>query len=442
VRRAVAWLHGELPVLVERGVLTAEAADALRRHYGTPDRGDARWGQILLASFGALLVGGGIILILAHNWDNLGRPARAAIALGTLAAAQALTLYAAVRQSSSDAWREASAGLLVAAVGAAIGLVGQTYHAGGTFEDLLRWWLWLIVPVPYLTGSVLSSLGLWAVLAARSFGALPRGTPGDLWILVFAAAPFVVVQARRQPDSWSAALLTIVASAATFVVGSMVTLDRWMEAFWAVFQVTFVAALVAAATWPSGDGGPALSEAEGRVEGWRRRLRAPAWLVLILLGTILSFDGPWRSIARRSGEFPDLNLAITMTVALACVVFASIATMRLTKAGSTASAAATAAAPLVVLLYAMALAGLHEAGWVVFSLWLLVVGVLTLAEGIRRVELGTANRGLIAVSALVVARFFDTDVSFLLRGLAFVALGLACFALNLWLVWRSRRQTA
>ena len=138
MRQRVAWLYAELPNLVERGVLTPEAADALRRHYGPADApGGGGWGQILLAAFGALLVGGGIILILAHNWEDLGRPARAAVALGLLLAAQALTLYAAAARPASVAWRESTSGLLVAAVGASIALVGQTYHVGGSFEGLM-----------------------------------------------------------------------------------------------------------------------------------------------------------------------------------------------------------------------------------------------------------------------------------------------------------------
>ena len=70
MRRGIAWLHAELPSLVDQGVISAEAAESLRRHYGPPDTVGAagRLGPIVLASVGALLVGGGLILILAHNW--------------------------------------------------------------------------------------------------------------------------------------------------------------------------------------------------------------------------------------------------------------------------------------------------------------------------------------------------------------------------------------
>jgi hypothetical protein len=67
----------------------------------------------------------------------------------------------------------------------------------------------------------------------------------------------------------------------------------------------------------------------------------------------------------------------------------------------------------------------------------IAAGTLTLVEGIRARELGTTNRGLLMVAALVIVRFFDSGVSFLVRGLGFMAIGLACFALNLWLVRRA-----
>lgn len=435
MRRGVAWLHAELPTLVERGVLTAEAADSLRRHYGPPDAagGANRWGQILLASFGALLVGGGVILILAHNWDALGRPARAAIALGILLAAQGLTLYAGARRAASVPWREASAGLLVAAVGAAMALVGQTYNLGGTFEDLLRGWLWLILPVQYLTGSTLAALGFWALLAVRAPStAWTTAPPLDFWPLIFAGAPFVAIRAMRYPESWATTLLTLGAAVSTFFVGSVLTLNHGWDGMWAVFQMSFVAAIVAVASWPVG--------VEGI--GWRRRLLYPAWILLIVLGAILSFDDPWRSLDNTPSDFRNVNTMITAIVALGCAGFASFATIQLASAGRLATAAGTASGGLIITLHALALGGVPDAGWIVFNLWLLAVGALSLAEGIRLTRLATANRGLLAVAACVVARFFDTDLSFLLRGLAFVALGMSCFAVNFWLMRRGRRQTA
>jgi hypothetical protein len=136
---------------------------------------------------------------------------------------------------------------------------------------------------------------------------------------------------------------------------------------------------------------------------------------------------PWRS-AR----------AISAVVAAACAVFASIVTIRLVIASQFAAAVAASAAILIVVMHGLAMFGMNEGGWIVFNLWLLALGILTLVEGVHMLELGTANRGLLALAALVIARFFDTDLSFLTRGLVFVAFGMACLAMNLWLMRRVR----
>ena len=51
---------------------------------------------------------------------------------------------------------------------------------------------------------------------------------------------------------------------------------------------------------------------------------------------------------------------------------------------------------------------------------------------------------LLAVTALIVARFFDSDITFLLRGLLFIALGVAFLITNMAMLRRKgvRREQA
>jgi hypothetical protein len=432
--REVAWLYAELPGLVERGVLSPEAADALRRHYGSPtlERRAVGWGQILLASFGALLVGGGIILILAHNWDELGRPARAAIALGLLIIAQGLTLYAVVRRSESAAWREATSGFLVVAVGAAISLIGQTYHVGGSFEGLMQAWLWLVVLIPYISGSGLAAILFWALLLVRIMSHSWHDAPADPWALVFAGLPFVVFLLRRQPASWLTALVATAAAVSMFVTGSIFTAGAGWSGLWSVFQISLLAAIVAAASWP-----PGLDTAEP----WRRRLLVPAWFALIVVGTILTFDDAWRTVTLGERALDSPSVVVSAAVAVACAVFASVMTVRLARAGRIAAAVAASAAVLVVTMHGLTMLEVH-AGWIVLNLWLLTLGIVTLAEGVRLPRLATVNLGLLALAGLIVARFFDTDLSFLVRGLIFVSFGVTCLLINLWFMRRVQKGTS
>jgi hypothetical protein len=157
-----------------------------------------------------------------------------------------------------------------------------------------------------------------------------------------------------------------------------------------------------------------------------------------MIGTILTFDDQWRQVVVSESEFQNANVVITLIVAALCAAFACILSIRLARAGRTAAAVASGAALLAVMMHLLAMFGLQQGGWVVFNVWLLALGVLTLVEGLRMLSLETANRGLAALAALVIARFFDTDLSFLARGFAFVSFGVACFGLNFWLMRRMR----
>ena len=46
------------------------------------------------------------------------------------------------------------------------------------------------------------------------------------------------------------------------------------------------------------------------------------------------------------------------------------------------------------------------------------------------------NVGLLVMAALILARFFDSDLNFLLRGLIFIALGIAFLMANLMMLRR------
>jgi hypothetical protein len=150
----------------------------------------------------------------------------------------------------------------------------------------------------------------------------------------------------------------------------------------------------------------------------------------------------WRSVVILERVYRNPTVIIGALISAGCAVFAAMVTIRLARAGRIAAAAGTASAVVVVAGHASAMFDAPQAGWIAFNLWLLAYGVLTLVEGIRALELGSANRGLLALAALVIARFFDTELSFLARGLVFIAFGVACLALNVWLMRRMRKGAA
>ena len=69
-------------------------------------------------------------------------------------------------------------------------------------------------------------------------------------------------------------------------------------------------------------------------------------------------------------------------------------------------------------------------GMLTLNLFLLVLGVVMIVYGARESSLGQANLGMGLLSAVILLRFFDTDLSFVERGTAFIVLGLAFLTMN------------
>lgn len=160
MQNEAAWLLGELPDLVAKNVLDESAAARLRAHYAqaAATQGPG-WGMILLAIGGAALVGLGVILIFAHNWENWTPEVRVALSLAPLLLGQLAALHA--LRNGSRLWSE-GAGLFTAlAIGASIALIAQTYQFGGDLPRFILTWTLLALPLVYLLDSSAVAAFCW-----------------------------------------------------------------------------------------------------------------------------------------------------------------------------------------------------------------------------------------------------------------------------------------
>jgi len=429
-RPSVAWLLGELPKLVAAGVLSPEAADAVRRHYAAEDPGvGKRLATALLSVLGALLVGGGVILLLAHNWDTLSRGARAGLLTVLLVAAQGLAAFALLRRWTSLAWRESAGALQVAAVAAAVALVAQTYQVPGDLTGYYRTVLLLSLPLVYLLEAAAVSVLTWAGLVAMATTWSWRGEPEVLawWGMATAGAPFLRILARREADSWRTALTIVVGVTALFVGGTINAGRSEWDGLWVLYGLALLG--IAHALGSTGGG-----------EAWRRRLRGPAYVGLVVLGLMLTFEWPWHGIETALPATADAGIWATAAVAVVLGVWATYQAVHLLRLREIHVGVTSLAWVVGALSYLLALAYLAPAARLFFDVWLAAVGITGLAEGWQSGKLVRANAGLLALAGLAVARFFDADVSFVVRGLAFIVVGAGFLVTNLLLVRRSRAR--
>ena len=438
-RRSIRWLNEQLSELVADGVLDEDSAERLRERYPAPSSmSGTRLAIVICACFGALLIGSGVILLIAHNWEHLGRPMRTAISILPLLISQVLAGWVLVRRGESTAWREGSATFLVLSLAAAMALVDQTYHTGDDLESFLWRWSLLMAPLPWLLNSsvaaviFLASLTWWAGAAKAD-----RLEVIWLWPLALAVVPHLISVLRSDRRGLRAANLQW-ACALFLCVAAGVGLEWRVPGLWIVVYTGLFALMIA--------GGASIRRDE---EGlWRRPFEVVGIAGSVILWLILSFDEPWRNIGwnhirdderfHQAASFFDVVLAVALPLAALLVVF-----LVLDRRRNALQMIWAASVPLVAVMWPWVASGdTSDARYVAaiaFNLLLFGVGIATISSGIRSQHLGTVNLGMMVVALLVVVRFFDAEIGFVAKGLAFIAIGVGFLVANLILSRRLKR---
>lgn len=75
---------------------------------------------------------------------------------------------------------------------------------------------------------------------------------------------------------------------------------------------------------------------------------------------------------------------------------------------------------------------------ILFNIYFFILGITTIVSGIRSGRLGTVNVGMFLLAALILARFFDSDIGFVIRGIIFITVGAGFLTANLVLLRRGK----
>jgi hypothetical protein len=171
-----------------------------------------------------------------------------------------------------------------------------------------------------------------------------------------------------------------------------------------------------------------------------RRLINNAWLIGGSAGTIglllfLTFE--WSNLSGRPSEW---WLSIPLLIWIILFVIASVLLYIVGKRNGFRNVLSKSYTFIVIVL--LVLIGLKEPliSRGLTNVLLLALGIYTIREGAVAGKLWKMNYGLLILSVLTGCRFFDTDMSFVVRGLLFVAIGVGFFAMNLYMI-RKRNAT-
>ncbi|MCH8988593.1 MAG: DUF2157 domain-containing protein [Chloroflexi bacterium] len=156
------------------GIITAEQKQAILGSYAPAElapRSHRAQGRLVtgLAVIGSVLVGLGVILFFAANWDAIDRWPKLGIILAAIVAAHGLGYYLRYHRGYR---RAGSAMVLLACIiyGAGVHLVGQVYNVDVNDPRLMLFWFLGVLPLVYIVRSQpIQVLGLLLFLLAVGF---------------------------------------------------------------------------------------------------------------------------------------------------------------------------------------------------------------------------------------------------------------------------------
>ena len=436
-KKHIQWLKSELPKLTEQEVLSTSAAEKLQQHYKMDNISSEislSLFTIILATIGGLLVGGGIILIFAYNWENIDRPMRTVLAFTPLVIAQVLTVMALYPEKRGTAWREVAGVLLFCGVAAAISIIGQTYHISGDFQGFITWWYLLILPIVYLLRAHLMTIlmVLLAGYAAANFSLIymlclvallpyyirvineentAKATQfGWTWAIAFIPlVPFQFIFSAYEPLSVP---MILSLSTCLYLLGSTIEIH---QAAWKRPITTLSAFAI---------GGYLISLSFNFV--LQETVFVPNFL------SSFSNDGYYESSQKG-------YLAIMLFFALNCIFAIYQLYLRNFKVLVLPSALALYITTGLILEsndYSQTSITLSSS---IFTLATVIIGSWYMYLGIKKDSTSKLNYGLALIVGLVVFKFFIDDFSLITRGIAFIVLGTILISIN---VWHNRRGAA
>lgn len=423
------WLKRQLPEWVEKQMISADQAAAIEAHYGDPQKGPNYNLALLVGGIlGALLIGGGIILIFAYNWEQLSRVQRTILSLLPLILAQGIYAYVFFKKAGHKAWVEGSSLFLMLMLAAAIALISQTYHIGGSTKDFLFIWVLLSIPLLYLLNSSISAMFylvlicIWTVIETQSITVV-------YWGFFAAAVPHLIYNKRKSGNSLRNKFLAW-AAAISFSIGFASTAE-WTIPEYSVVGNALLCTIYYFLPYPK----------TPQSTSWPP-FRTLALLCFFFLNLTLTFN-----LEPPSTDFNEWVNGQRLVPWAAQVNFAIFILLILTAAWLVYRYATKSLIdilfciiPVIAWIWLfLSRSQMPSIGIIGANIYLLVYIIWLIRKGVLKPSLRVLNTGMLFGLIWITVRFFDTDWNLIIKGSIFILLGLCILGVNIWMTRRIKK---
>ena len=424
-------IQKELPELLKAGVINAETAAQIQEYYKTKSGSSSNRLFVAFGILGSLLVGLGIILIIAHNWDELSRSTKTIFAFLPLIFAQIICGFVLLKKANNTTWKESSTVFLIFAIGACLALVSQIYHIPGNLSSFLLTWMLLSLPLIYIMKSSAAALlyimGITYYAVETSYFQYPSSHSYLFWALLVAVLPHYYLLFRNHPKS---NFLTVenwlIPLSVTIVLGTFASnfSELMFVAYFSLFGLFNII------------GNNAFFKGQNLRNNSYRVIGSIGTLILLF---IVSFDGFWTdliSVKNNSGTLitaPQLWISIGLTLLALGYLYYEQKNKPLRQLPFLS--------PVFLLFAIIFFIGFQSSiAAVLINLIILAIGVLTIMDGAKQEHFGVLNFGMSIITLWIIIRFLNSDLSFVVRGLLLIGIGIGFFTANYLMLKKRRRN--
>jgi uncharacterized membrane protein len=426
----------DLNELVSANVINVDTARQISNYYKKKQSGSptGKNKQLLLFGIlGAFLVGIGLLFIVANQWEELPRSVKTACAFLLLIVPQMACVYAMYKKQDKAVWLESTALILFFAVSANISLVSQIYHINGDSSTFILTWMVLTVPLVYIMNSSAVAIAYLIGILSYSFAIRIDGMAlwsNHLpWLFYLAAMPHYFGLIRNSSDGPLTKLLHwVVPAVLTLNLGTVVHNfgELMPPVFFTLFGIFYFI---------------------GRSNYFKYRTpEQNGYLIIGTIGSIItlifmSFKSIWEKLAVRSHPFDALSVSPEfIAFALLFAIAAGMLYQEIRNRGVAGLKIMEVAWLLFAFIFVLGF-------FTTFSVYLInlavfATGVMMIREGAGKNNLGTLNSGMMVITILLICRSFDIDLTYVVKGLMFVGVGIGFFIANWWMLKKQRKNEA
>jgi len=420
----------DLPELVSANVITNDIARQITEYYRRKQVTSPNRQLLIFGILGALLVGIGIMFIIANQWDELPLTVKTVCAFLLLIVPQLLCIYVLLKKQDKVVWKESVALLLFFAVGANISLISQIYNINGEMSSFILTWMVLTVPLVYLLNSSAVSLAYFFCIMIYSFAARYNSRfPSEeyiYWVLFVLPLPRYFRLFNKSGEVLTVLhhwLIPFILTVTLTILshGSKMLMHPAYIFMFGIFYFVGVSPILR-----------------------NRPLIQNGYLIFGFAGTIISllvmsFKSSWKAM---SDQHYQLNNLIIAPEFIACAILFILASILLYSQNKIKRFSEWKLIEVAYLLFLMIfILGIWfpSQSVMLVNLLVFVLGLLMLREGTKLSHLGVLNTGMLVIALLVICRCFDTDLTLFIKGTLCVLVGIGFFAAN-WIMIKKRKE--